>query len=121
MAAVVEAASVVQQLALLRLHPELVGKLKVGETLTADSTREQASARLDECSPEEFERFQTLNETYNARFGFPFIIAVTGLTRGDILDAFEARAGNPPDVEFRTALDQVHRIARFRIDALARG
>ncbi|WP_020181343.1 2-oxo-4-hydroxy-4-carboxy-5-ureidoimidazoline decarboxylase [Methylopila sp. M107] len=121
MAAAVEAAGAERQLELLRLHPELVGKLKTGEQLTADSQREQASARLDQCSPEEFARFQALNETYNARFGFPFIIAVTGLSRRDILDAFEARALNSVEAEFRTALDQVHRIARIRIGALANG
>ena len=121
MAAIVEAAGRDSQLALLRLHPELVGRLKVGESLTADSKREQASARLDECSPEEFARFQSLNDAYRERFGFPFIIAVTGLSRADILAAFEARAANDPETEFRTALDNVHRIARIRLDALARG
>ncbi|MFC3694111.1 2-oxo-4-hydroxy-4-carboxy-5-ureidoimidazoline decarboxylase [Chenggangzhangella methanolivorans] len=120
MSAIVEAAGRERQFALLRLHPELVGRLKVGETLTAESTREQASARLDECSPQEFERFQTLNEAYNARFGFPFIVAVTGMTRADILAAFESRVENTPEDEFRTALDNVHRIARIRLDALAR-
>lgn len=121
MAEVVEASGRERQLELLRLHPELVGKIKLGETLTAESRREQASARLDACSPEEFARFQALNEAYNARFGFPFIIAVTGLTRADILDAFEARLGNSAEEEFRAALEQVHRIARIRIDALANG
>ncbi|MDR4306041.1 2-oxo-4-hydroxy-4-carboxy-5-ureidoimidazoline decarboxylase [Chelatococcus sambhunathii] len=121
MAEVVEASGRERQLELLRLHPELVGKIKLGETLTAESRREQASARLDACSQEEFSRFQALNEAYNARFGFPFIIAVTGLSRADILDAFQARLGNSVEEEFRTALDQVHRIARIRIDALANG
>lgn len=119
MAAIVGAAGPERQLALLRLHPELVGKLKVGEALTTESKREQASARLDGCSAEEFERFRMLNEAYNARFGFPFIVAVTGMSRADILAAFATRVGNAPDVEFRTALDNVHRIARIRLDALA--
>lgn len=121
MRALVEAAGRDRQLELLRLHPELVGKLKVGEALTADSRREQASARLDEFSRDEFERFQALNEAYDARFGFPFIVAVTGLSRVDILAAFAARLDSPPDVEFRTALDNVHRIARIRLDGLAAG
>lgn len=120
MSAAVEAAGRERQLELLRLHPELVGRLKVGEALTAESKREQASARLDECSTEEFERFQALNDAYNARFGFPFIVAVTGLTRADILEAFAARVGNSPEDEFQTALDNVHRIARIRLDALAK-
>jgi 2-oxo-4-hydroxy-4-carboxy-5-ureidoimidazoline decarboxylase len=120
MSAIVEAAGRDRQLTLLRLHPELVGRLKVGEALTAESKREQASARLDECSAEEFERFQALNEAYNVRFGFPFIVAVTGMTRADILAAFATRVGNSPEDEFRTALDNVHRIARIRLDALAK-
>ncbi|GLK78462.1 2-oxo-4-hydroxy-4-carboxy-5-ureidoimidazoline decarboxylase [Methylopila turkensis] len=120
MAALVEAAGRDRQLALLRLHPELVGKLGVGERLTPESQREQASARLGECTPDEFARFHALNDAYNARFGFPFIVAVTGLTRGDILAVFEARVANAPEAEFRTALDQVHRIARLRLEALAK-
>jgi 2-oxo-4-hydroxy-4-carboxy-5-ureidoimidazoline decarboxylase len=119
MAAVVEASGPDRQLALLRLHPELAGRLKVGEELTAASKGEQASARLDQCSPEEFARFQELNEAYGARFGFPFIIAVTGLDRAAILRAFEARVGNSAEAEFRTALDEVHKIARIRLDSLA--
>lgn len=119
MRAVVDAAGRDAQLALLRLHPELVGRLKVGEELTDASRGEQASARLDQCTPEEFTRFRALNEAYNARFGFPFIVAVTGMTRDDILSAFEARIANSPDEEFATALEQVHRIARIRLDSLA--
>ena len=120
MMAIVETSGQDRQLELLRLHPELVGKLKVGEELTASSRSEQASARLDECTPAEFERFQALNDSYRTRFGFPFIIAVSGLTRAAILDAFEVRVKNTPDQEFRTALDQVHKIARIRLDVLAK-
>jgi len=120
MAKIVEASGPERQLELLRLHPELAGKLKVGEELTASSRNEQAGARLDQCSPEEFARFQELNEFYRIRFGFPFIIAVAGLSRADILAAFEARAKNTTASEFRTALDEVHKIARIRLDALAR-
>lgn len=120
MAAIVEASGRQRQLALLRLHPELVGKLGVGEELTVESRREQASARLNECSPQEFERFHALNAAYNAKFGFPFIVAVSGMTRSDILEAFSARVGHDIDTEFRTALDEVHKIARIRLDGLAR-
>ena len=81
MGAIVDAASDEAKLMLLRLHPELAGKLKVGESLTASSKAEQSGARLDQCSAAEFQRFQALNEAYRTRFGFPFIIAVTGLTR----------------------------------------
>ena len=121
MATVVEAAGHDRQLALLRAHPELAGKLAVRGELTAESRSEQASARLDQCSPEEFARFTALNAAYNAKFGFPFIIAVRGLQRADILAAFERRAGNDPGQEFRAALDQVHKIARLRLAALAPG
>ena len=118
MAAVVEAAGRDRQLALLRAHPELAGKLAVRGELTSDSRAEQASARLDQCSPDEFARFTTLNTAYTAKFGFPFIIAVRGLQRGGILAAFEQRVNNTTEIEFRTALDQVHKIARLRLAAL---
>ncbi len=119
MAAIVEAAGPDRQLALLRAHPELAGKLAIAGNLTAESRAEQASARLDQCIPEEFARFQELNAAYNASFGFPFIIAVRGLQRADILAAFERRASNGKAAEFREALDQVHKIARLRLQAMA--
>lgn len=119
MAAVVDGAGHDRQLALLRAHPELAGKLAVRGELTVESRAEQASARLDQCSPDEFARFTALNAQYSAKFGFPFIIAVRGLQRADILAAFERRIGNDPPEEFRTALVQVHKIARLRLDALA--
>ena len=118
MAAIVEAAGRDRQLALLRAHPELAGKLAIAGNLTVDSHAEQASARLDQCTPLEFARFQELNAAYNAWFGFPFIIAVRGLQRTDILAAFERRVGNDKAVEFREALDQVHKIARLRLQAM---
>ncbi len=119
MAARVEAAGEDAQLALLRAHPDLAGKLAVQGELTEESTSEQAGAGLDRCSPEEFAEFQRLNDAYTARFGFPFILAVKGHDRAGILDAFRRRVGNHPATEFREALDQVHRIARLRLQALA--
>jgi 2-oxo-4-hydroxy-4-carboxy-5-ureidoimidazoline decarboxylase len=119
MAAVVDAASPERQMALLRAHPELAGRLAIAGALTADSMSEQASARLDQCTPQEFARFTELNTLYGARFGFPFIIAVRGLDRVAILAAFEVRVGNDADTEFAAALAQVHRIARFRLAALS--
>lgn len=118
MAAVVEASGSERQLELLRLHPELANRAGIASDLTESSRQEQSSARLDQCTPEEFARFQALNDAYRTKFGFPFIIAVTGLTRTDILDAFEARVKNTEDVEFRTALDEVHKIARIRINKI---
>jgi 2-oxo-4-hydroxy-4-carboxy-5-ureidoimidazoline decarboxylase len=119
MAAVVDAAGPERQMALLRAHPELAGRLAVAGALTADSLSEQASARLDQCTPEEFARFTDLNTRYGQRFGFPFIIAVRGLDRAAILAAFEARIGNDSTTEFAAALAQVHRIARLRLVALS--
>jgi OHCU decarboxylase len=119
MAAQVEAAGEEAQLALLRAHPDLAGKLAMRGGLTFSSTSEQAGAGLDHCSPEEFEEFQRLNDAYTSRFGFPFILAVKGYDRTGILDAFRRRVGNDRPAEFREALDQVHRIARLRLQVLA--
>ena len=66
------------KLALIRAHPELAGKAMVAKSLTAESTNEQNKAGLTQCTPEEFARIQQLNADYNARFGFPFILAVRG-------------------------------------------
>ena len=111
----VDAAGGEAQLVLLRAHPDLAGKLAVSGELTAESTAEQASAGIDQCTPEEFERFQTLNTAYVEKFGFPFIMAVKGSNRHQILAAFELRIDNDKPTEFSTALAQVHRIAELRI------
>ena len=107
------------QLALVRAHPDLAGKAAVAGRLTAESTVEQASAGLDRCSPEEFERLQALNGAYHARFGFPFIMAVRGSSRAQILDAFAARLENPPETEFQRALEEIGKIIHLRLHALA--
>jgi len=115
---IVEDAGHEAQLALLRAHPDLAGKLaKTGE-LTHESTSEQASAGLDQCTEAEFEAFTSLNERYKARFGFPYILAVRGRHRTKILENFQSRVDNTPEVEFREALDQVHQIAALRLEAL---
>jgi OHCU decarboxylase len=119
MALRVESAGAEAQLALLRAHPDLAGKLAVRGELTAESTSEQAGAGLDHCSLEEFDEFRRLNTTYRARFGFPFILAVKGYDRAAILDQFRRRVGNDRTAEFREALNQVHCIARLRLQALA--
>ncbi|MFO7857588.1 MAG: 2-oxo-4-hydroxy-4-carboxy-5-ureidoimidazoline decarboxylase [Ectothiorhodospiraceae bacterium] len=107
------------KLALLRAHPELAAKAAVGRALTADSTDEQAGAGLDQCSEHEYERFMSLNARYNERFGFPFIMAVKGCHRTEILAEFERRVNNDRETEFATALDQVNRIARLRLEVIA--
>ena len=118
MQAVVDAATFERKLALLRAHPELVGKLALAGKLTTHSTNEQASAGLDACSEEEFAAFQSLNARYTSTFGFPFIIAVRNHTRASILTAFRERVGNDPDTEFDTAIRETHQIARLRLDQM---
>lgn len=116
--AIIEAAGNAPQLALLRAHPDLAGKLAKSGELTEESTSEQAGAGLDECTADEFTEFTTLNDTYKEQFGFPFILAVKGRHRVEILDNFRTRVNNSAEVEFREALDQVHQIARLRLDAM---
>ena len=118
MADCVDNAAVEQQLALIRAHPDLAGKAQVAGELTQASTAEQASAGLDQCTPQEFTRFQELNDTYRQKFGFPFVMAVRGEDRVAILDAFAQRLGNDYDLEFETALIEIHKIARLRLDAM---
>ena len=113
--AIVEEGGETLQLALLRAHPDLAGRLAMAGNLTRESRGEQAGAGLDQCSPAEFHKFQELNAAYRARFGFPFILAVKGKSRAEILAAFEQRIQNDSATEFRTALDQVHRIAYLRL------
>ncbi|WP_298430606.1 2-oxo-4-hydroxy-4-carboxy-5-ureidoimidazoline decarboxylase [Ottowia sp.] len=108
------------QLALIRAHPELAGKAMVAKTLTTESTNEQGKAGLTDCTPEEFARIQKLNADYNAKFGFPFILAVrgprgTGLPRQQIIEAFARRLDNHPDFELAEALRNIHRIAEIRL------
>ena len=107
-----------RQLALINAHPELAGKAAVRGELTAESTREQSGAGLAACSQEEFDKLQRLNRAYRDKFGFPFILAVRGYDRAGIIANFEARVDNARDEELRTSLEQIYRIARFRIDDL---
>jgi len=118
LAAIVDAAPRERQLALLNAHPDLAGRLAVRGELTAESSSEQAGAGLDKCSPEEFRRFTELNDAYKAKFGFPFILAVKGKGRADILQNFEHRIHNGPETEFRAALNEVHKIALLRLKDL---
>lgn len=114
-------ASAAEQLGVLTAHPDLAGKLAIAGGLTEDSRKEQAGAGLDRLSPDEHARFTALNAAYVEKFGFPFIIAVKGLTKDDILAAFEARVGNTTDEEFETAKAQVERIALLRLKAALPG
>lgn len=106
------------QLALIAAHPELAGREAAEGTLTEASTHEQRGAGLDQCTPGELTRLRSLNARYLERFGFPFIIAVKGRSRHQIMDAIEERLHNDKSVEFATSLDQIAQIARFRLEAL---
>ena len=121
MVQVLAQASPEAQLDLIRAHPELAGKAMVAQSLTAESTNEQNTAGLTACTPEEFARIQQLNADYNARFGFPFILAVrgprgTGLTKAEIIDTFARRSFNHPNYERAEALRNIHRIAEIRLN-----
>ena len=118
MAATVNAASDADKLALIRAHPDLAGRLAVAGELTAESSTEQASAGLDQCSADEFAQFQELNKAYTEKFAFPFVMAVRGSHRADILKAFAERLGNSHELEFTTAINEIHKIARMRIEQL---
>jgi 2-oxo-4-hydroxy-4-carboxy-5-ureidoimidazoline decarboxylase len=100
------------QLGLIRAHPDLANRAR----MAAESVAEQASVGLDRLSAGEFARFTDLNTRYKARFGFPFIFAVRGATKQMILDSFETRIGGAREEEFLTALAQVCRIVRFRLE-----
>ena len=106
------------QLSLINAHPELAGKLAIRGALTADSAREQAGAGLAECSPEEFSTLQHLNAAYRAKFGWPFIVAVKGLNRQQIIYEMTRRIERTSGEEFAEALAQILRIASFRLDDL---
>ncbi|PIB24701.1 OHCU decarboxylase [Amylibacter kogurei] len=108
-------ASVEERLDVLKAHPDLAGKLAAAKRLTAESTAEQAGAGLDALTKEEHAEFTHLNTSYTSKFGFPFIIAVKGLTKEDILTAFKARINNTREVEFNTACKQVEKIALLRL------
>ena len=111
MASAVRLAGRAKQLALILAHPDLGTRAK----MSSASVGEQAGAGLDQLSAEEMNRLQELNAAYTARFGFPFILAVKGATKNDILRALEQRLGEEPESEIQTALMQIERIAWFRL------
>jgi 2-oxo-4-hydroxy-4-carboxy-5-ureidoimidazoline decarboxylase len=120
--ATMRAATAERQLALIRAHPDLAGRLARQHQLTAESSREQASAGLDRLTDAELAEFQRLNAAYLARFGFPFIICARLNHKAAILAAMQARAGQAPAVEFQTALGEIEKIARLRLtDMLSAG
>lgn len=106
------------QLALINAHPDLAGKAAVRGELTEASTSEQSGAGIHQCTAEEFQRFTELNDAYKAKFAFPFIMAVKGSNRHQILAAFEERIHNSTQAEFTRALAEINKIALFRLQTL---
>lgn len=117
--AVVAEASDEERLALIRAHPELAGKATVDRTLTDASAAEQASAGLDRLTPQEYEQFHALNTAYRERFGFPFIICVRLTDKAGILAAMEARLAHSRDEEIATAIAEIGKITRLRLEDAA--
>ena len=109
------------QIRLIQAHPELAGKAMVSQSLTAESAHEQGKAGLAHCTPQEFETLQQLNTDYNAKFGFPFILAVrgprgNGLNKQQIIETFARRLQNHPDFELQECLRNIHRVVELRLN-----
>ncbi|MBV6272739.1 2-oxo-4-hydroxy-4-carboxy-5-ureidoimidazoline decarboxylase [Alcaligenaceae bacterium CGII-47] len=117
MTQVMRQADPAEQLALIKAHPELAGREAAAGTLTDASSSEQRGAGLDQCTPQELARLRNLNAAYYRRFGFPFVIAVKGRSRHQIMDIIDERLRHDHDTEFATCLDQIIQIARFRLEA----
>ena len=105
-----------KQLKILNAHPDLADKTKIS-LLTPDSLKEQTDAKLDQCSEEEFNEFKKLNNIYK-KFGFPFILAIKGKTKMEILNNFRKRISSDPEIEFNEAVKQVKQIASLRLKKL---
>ncbi len=117
MSAVVQEASLEQKLVLIRAHPDLATKA----SMSTSSVQEQAGAGLDLLTPEEYDRFQSLNQAYKSKFCFPFIVAVRNHTKESILEAFSSRLGNTSEVELEQALAEIEQIAHLRLMTLRIG
>jgi OHCU decarboxylase len=112
---IVRTAGEEKQLALIRAHPDLVGKLALAGQLTKESTGEQASAGLDRLTAQEVELFQTNNAAYQAKFGFPFIICARLNKKDAILNGFKVRLQNSREQEIQAALREIFKIAELRL------
>jgi 2-oxo-4-hydroxy-4-carboxy-5-ureidoimidazoline decarboxylase len=115
MCKIVRAAGEEKQLALIRAHPNLVGKLALAGQLTKESTGEQASAGLDRLTAEEVGLFQQNNAAYKTKFGFPFIICARLNKKEAILNGFEVRLQNSRAQEIQAALGEIFKIAELRL------
>ena len=114
----VDKASDEKKLALIRAHPDLAGKAAISGDLTVESTVEQSSAGIDQCTQGEYQQFQDLNSQYKEKFGFPFVMAVRDSNRHEILAAFKSRLSNELQTEFETAIREIHKIASLRLREL---
>ena len=115
---IVDNSTEIEKLNLIKAHPELGKKLQIKEKLTKFSKEEQKSAGLHQCSDEEFEILTNLNNTYRSKFEFPFILAVKGLNKNQIIDNMKKRVNNCKSAEFETAINEIHKIAQLRIKDL---
>jgi 2-oxo-4-hydroxy-4-carboxy-5-ureidoimidazoline decarboxylase len=113
MVAIVQAMTAEEKLALINAHPDLGTRVAMAEA----SVAEQSQAGLNQLSAEEYEQFQRLNRQYRDTFGFPFILAVAGHTKASILQNFAQRLHHTQDLEMATALDEIEKIARLRLEA----
>jgi OHCU decarboxylase len=116
----VNEASYDRKLTLIRAHPDLAGKAAIAGDLTEESTAEQSSAGIEQCTPEEYKQFQSLNTHYKEKFGFPFVMAVRHSNRSNILRAFARRLQNDKETEFASAIAEIHKIARLRLETIDR-
>lgn len=107
-----------EQHALIRAHPQLAGKAAIRGELSSASAAEQSGAGLDQCTADEYAGITRLNLAYMEKFGFPFILAVRGHSRSSIIGALETRVENTLDAEFIEAMQQIEKIARFRLEGL---
>ena len=115
---VVEHSPRAARLELIRAHPDLAGKAAIAGALTPESTREQAAAGLDRLTPAQYERITTLTAAYRERFGFPFVVCAREHTPDSIIATAAARLEARPDEEEQTALSEIAKIARLRLDDL---
>src|SRR5215207_3325806 len=115
---VVEHAPRSARLELIRAHPDLAGRAAIAGALTPESTREQATAGLDRLSPAQHERITGLTAAYRERFGFPFVVCAREHTADSIVAAAAERLEAAPDEEEQTALSEIAKIARLRLDDL---
>lgn len=117
MVQVLNNASEGEKLGLICAHPELAGKEAKAGTLTSESKSEQRGAGLDQCTAQELETLRSLNMAYREKFGFPFVVAVKGLTRNDILTLIAQRIQNSKEDEFNRCLLEITKIAMFRLQS----